>query len=108
LKLPPSLVTPIKVTPSSNYVPHLDYISSSSSSDPLECFEDNIVVPATIPLPVWAQKTLESVGSEIGISSNTHRTRSIFALMNNILTIDDPSTYDQVKEKLVWEKNMSH
>ena len=49
-------------------------ISPSSSSDPLECLEYTSVFLTTTPLPVWAWKTLESVGSEISIPFDSHQT----------------------------------
>jgi hypothetical protein len=68
---PSSLVTPILFIPFSISVPNIDPISPTSSSDPPKCSKDNRVVPSTTPLPIWARKTLEFAGSEIGIPSNT-------------------------------------
>jgi len=62
------------------------------------------LVPST--LLVWAQKTLESTGSEVGNPSNT-RTRSNFSLMTKVLATDDPITYAQAKGKPHWEQAMS-
>jgi hypothetical protein len=95
------------VTPSSSTVQDLDHVSPTSSSDPPEFPEDTRVVPTTTPpLLVWAQKTLESAGSEIGIPSNTRRTRSDFSLMEKVLATDDPSTYAESKGKPEWENEM--
>ena len=84
----------------------IDPSSPSSSSDPPECLEDTGVVPTTTHLLVWAWKTLESTGSEIGNPFDTHRTISQLTLMIIFLAIDDPSTYSQAKDKLEWEKSM--
>ena len=61
----------------------------------------------TTTLTVWARKTLESASSEIGILSDTHQTRSDFALMTKVLATDDPFTYAQTKDKPKWEKAMT-
>ena len=58
-------MTPISVTPSC-YVTNLSSPSSSSSSIPHECLEYHEVTFVPSNLPVWAQKTLEFVGSDIG------------------------------------------
>jgi hypothetical protein len=63
-----------------------------------------------LPLPLFLfgpRKTLESTGSEIGIPSDTHQTRSEFSLMTKFLATDDPSTYAQAKDKPEWEKSMT-
>ena len=82
-------------------------ISPSYSSTPPNSFEDNSVVPSTQILPKWARKTLESVGNEIGIPSDTRRTRSDFALMTKVLAIDDPTSYAKAKDKPEWEQAMT-
>ena len=72
MNIPLSHVTPILVTPSS-FVTSLSSPSSSSSSIPPECIEYPEVTVVSSNLPVWAWKTLESTGSDIGIPSDTHR-----------------------------------
>jgi len=84
-------------------VPNIDPSSPTSSSDPPECR----VVLATTPLHVWAQKTLQFVGSDIGIPSYTRRTRFNFSLMTKFLAIDYPSTCAHAKDKIEWEKAMN-
>ena len=83
------------------------YNTPYSSGDPLELFEYTIVVPTTTLLPVWAQKTLESAGSKIGIQSDTRRIRSEFSLMTKVLVTNDPSTYAQAKYKPEWENKIT-
>ena len=79
----------------------------SSSSDHVKCLEDTCVVPTTTPLPVWSRKTLESVGFEIGIPSDTRQTKYGFLLMTKVFAINNSSTYAQAKDKLEWEKAMT-
>ena len=55
-------------------------------------------------LPVWAQKTLEPIGSDIRIPFNTRRTRSNFTLMTKVLATDDPTTYAQAKVNVIGNK----
>lgn len=88
-------------------MPILGPSSPTYSCDPPECFENNRVVPATTLLPIWAQKTLESIGSEISIPYDIRRTRYKFALMTKFLATNDPSTYAQAKEKPKSEKVMT-
>ena len=114
LDLPPSIVTPVTVTPitvttisnshSFSSLTDLVLSSPSFSSTPPDRFEDNSVVPSTPILPTWARKTLESVGNEIGIPSDSRRTRSEFSLMTKVLAIDDPTSYVKVKDKPEWDK----
>ena len=44
----------------------------SSSSAPLDCSGDTSVDPITTPLLNWRWKTLESVGSNIGVHYYNH------------------------------------
>ena len=117
LDLPPSTVTPVTVTPltvttisnspSSSSVTNPVLSSPSSSSTPPDICEDNSVVPSTQTLPKWARKTLESAGNEIGLPSDTHRTRSDFALMTKVLATYDPIYYVKAKDKPEWEQAMT-
>jgi len=93
LTVTPIIVTTISNTPSSSYVTDHVLSSPTSSSNPLDSFEDTIVVPSTQPLHVWARKTLESTGSEIDITSDTRRTRYDFSLMTKVLSINDHTSY---------------
>ena len=117
LNLPPSTITTVTVTPitvtiisntpsSSSMTDHV-LSSPTSSSNPPDSFEDTSVVPSTQPLPIWARKTLESAGFEIGIPSNTHRSRSDFNLMTKVLAMDDPTSYVKAKDKPEWEQAMT-
>ena len=106
LNIPLSLVTPISVAPSC-FVTDLSSPSSSSSSIPPECLEDPKVTAVLCNLFVWAQKTLESAGSDIRIPSDTRRTRYNFSLMNKVLATYDPTTYAQAKGKPHWEQAMT-
>eukprot|EP00253_Pinus_taeda_P001586 PITA_01586 len=105
--LPIQPVTPILVTPSSSSIPLIELDSFSPSSIPPKTHEAHEVIPVPSTLPIWARKTLESVGSEVGNPSGTHRTRSDFALMTKVLATDDPTTYAQAKGKPHWEQAMS-
>ena len=115
--MPPSTITPVTVTPitfttisnspSSSSVTDSILSSPTSSSNPPNFFEDNSVVPSTLILPTWARKTLESTGSEIGIPSDTRRTRSDFALMTKVLATYDHISYAKAKGKPEWEQAMT-
>ena len=87
-------------------MPTFDPSSPYSSREAPECSKDTSVVPTITPLLVWAQKTLEFAGFEIDILFGSHQNRSEFALMTEVLTIDNPFTYDQSKDKIKWEKSM--
>ena len=100
-----SPITPISVSSSSS-VPVVDPSSPSSSSIPPECIEAEETYVSS-SLPVWAQKTLESAGSEVGNPSDPHRTRSNFALMTKVLATDDPTSYAQAQGKPQWEQAMT-
>jgi hypothetical protein len=101
--VPLSHVTPISVSPSSSSVSTIDLSSPSSSNIPPECPE---VTSVSSHIPVWARKTLESGGSEINNTYDTHGTRSIFAIMTKLLATDDPTTYVQAKGHPHWEQTM--
>ena len=103
LNIPLSHVTPILIYFSSS-VPVVDPSSPSSSSIPLECTEAE-VTSVSFNLPIWACKTLEFAGSEVGNLSNPHRNRSNFALMTKVLAIDDPTSYAQGKPQ--WEQALT-
>jgi len=103
----PITVTTISNTPSSSFVTYHVLSSPTSSSNPHDSFEDTSVVPSTQILPVWARKTLESVGNEIGITYDTHRTRSEFALMTKVLATYDLTSYVKAKDKPEWEQDMT-
>ena len=81
--------------------------SSSSSSIPPECLKGPEVTYVPSNLPIWAWKTLESTGSDIGIPSDTRRTRYNFALVTKVLATNDPTTYAQAKGKPHWEQAMN-
>jgi hypothetical protein len=78
-------------------MPTVDLSSLSSSNIPPECLEVPEVTFVASHLSIWAKKTLESTGSEIGNPSNTRRTRSNFPLMTKVLATHDPTTYAQAK-----------
>lgn len=108
MNFPPSPVTPVTVTPiivttisntPSSCVTDPVLSSPTSSSDPPDSFEDNSVVQSTQPLLVLAQKTLESVGSEIDFPFDTRRTIFDFSLMTKVLVTYDPIFYAQAKDK---------
>lgn len=102
-----SLVTPIYVRYYSICVPIVDLSSPSSSSIPPKCLEVPKITSFASHLLVWARKTIESTGSEIGNPSNTCRTRYNFALMTKVLDIDDPTTYAQAQVQPHWEQAMT-
>ena len=100
-----SLVTPISVSSSSSV--HVGYPSSpSSSSIPPECTKAE-ETSVSSNLLVWAQKTLESEGTEVGNPSDPRRTRSNFSLMNKFLATVDPTSYAQTQGKPQWEQAMT-
>ena len=100
-----SPVTPISVSSSSS-VPVVDPSSPSSSSIPPECTEAE-ETSVSSNLPVWARKTLESAGSEVGNPSNSHRTIYNFSLMTKFLATNDPTSYAQDQGKTQWEQAMT-
>lgn len=93
LNLPIPPISPIPVTTSSIFEPLVDLDSSSPSSIPLETHEAPEVTHFPYTLPLWSQKTLEYVGSEVRNPSHTHRNISKIALMTKVLATYDPTTY---------------
>ena len=87
-------------------MPIVDPSSPSSSSIPPECTKAEETYVSS-NLPIWARKTIESAGSEVGNPSDPHRTRSNFSLMTKVLATDDPTSYAQAQGKPQWEQAMT-